>query len=172
MEEIDLSDSLVFQIETHIRLHYIDIRDDIEGIVINLIKKSIKIIVTKNMGKFIGPKGVNINSLISKLNKQHGGVWKISFPEKLLGRIYSKNKSGELRPTIIKNGLPLSSPFSSLKDEKMVQRLSSHVEEGNAVLITLFRDTVEASKNKKLKDIKILKNMLLLHQQIIGMLIN
>ena len=101
-----MSDSLVFQIETHIRLHYIDIRADIEGIGINLNEKSIKIIVTKNRGEFIGSKGVNINSLISKLNKQHGGVWKISFPEKLLGRIYSKNKSGQLRPTIIKDDLP------------------------------------------------------------------
>jgi hypothetical protein len=154
LEGVDLSDSLVFQIETHVRLHYIDIRDDIEGIVINLNEKSIKIIVTKNMGKFIGSKGDNINSLISKLNKQHGGVWKISFPEKLLGRIYSKNKSGQLRPTIIKDDLPLSSPFSALKNEKMVHHLSSHVDEGNTVLITMFRDTVEASKNKKLKDIK------------------
>ena len=117
MEEIDLSDSLVFQIETHIRLHYIDIRDDIEGMVINLNEKSIKIIVTKNRGKFIGSEGANINSLISKLNKQHGGVWKISFPEKLLGRIYNKNKSGDMRPTIIKADLPLCSPFSSLKED-------------------------------------------------------
>ena len=149
-----MTDTIVFQIETLIRLHYLDIRDEIKEIKTNYNKKNIKIDVYNKKWSFIGTNGIKVNGLISKLNNAWGGDWKIEFPDKLLGRIYSKNKSGKLRPTIIKDDLPLSSPFSSLENEKMVHRLSSHVEEGNTVLITMFRDTVKASKNKKLKNIK------------------
>jgi hypothetical protein len=137
---------------------YEEVFADIDSIRVNPTTKKITIKISNPdvVGLFIGKKGANVKAVQIKINKKFPSGWRLMFNggSKISGSGQKGDFKDDRRKIILKEGLPLTIPFSSLKDEKIVNHITTHVSNGDPVLVTLFRDSMGESTNKLLSEVK------------------
>jgi hypothetical protein len=141
---------------------------DIESIIINSTSKIITMKISNPdvVGLFIGKKGANVNAVQIKINEKFPSGWRLKLNgcskisdsgqkgHKISGSGQKGHFKDDRREIILKEGLPLTIPFSSLKDKKIVNHITTHVSNGEHVLITLFRDSMGESTYKLLSEVQ------------------
>lgn len=107
-------------------------------------------------GILIGTKGKNIKQLNQVFVTKFGKGWGAQVKESKA--VSGSNQRGRgvdnKRSVIGKLNLPLTVPYSSLKEPKMVSMFQKYLTETGPILVTLFRDTLEISESELLKTIK------------------
>jgi hypothetical protein len=107
-------------------------------------------------GILIGKKGKNIEQLRQVFVTKFGKGWDAQVKESKAVSGSSQRGRGvdNKRSVIGKLNLPLTVPYSSLKEPKMVSMFQKYLTETGPILVTLFRDTLEISESELLKTIK------------------
>ena len=127
-------------------------------------KKNFIIIDVDPIGLVIGKHGVNIKQANEDITKEFDKTWKIEIkPDlKIPGSGQRGKKHDDKRAIISRDNLPMAVPFSSLSNEKMINIFSKQIDENGPILVTLFRDSMEYSENKLLREVpgKMNKRML------------
>jgi hypothetical protein len=122
---------------------------------IKISKKKITIgIKDKFIGKFIGRKGENINSIQKRIREKFGSEWRVNLEDRISGSGVGTTPDGDIRTVILKQEFPLTVPFSSLKNEEIVSKFSKYIDNEGPILVTLFRDSMGKAKNKLVEKMK------------------